>query len=461
MNYLELCEKYKEAYLSDLKGLIKFPSIENLEEAKPNAPFGKDVREALDYMLELGRKEGFEVKDYDGYAGVISYGEGEESVGVLGHLDIVPIGEGWTKDPYGCEIHDGYIFGRGVMDDKGPTLAAFYAMKMLKDNNVKLNKKIMLILGCNEETGMLCMDYYKEHGEIPNMGFSPDADFPVVYGEKGHFGMELVSSDKTIIKSMHAGERPNIVIGRAQAVLPKLNEKECELFNYYLDCNSLEGSIIKGENEDTIEIIGKYYHAANCMYGVNAALHILNYVGNTFNDTLAKDLYHLLSDWKGSGLNIAMEGGHMGFLTTNTGIVSIDENQTRITVDIRYPNETTGDELLSKIKASLAKKDSTIIVDNYDDSKPLFVDPKSELITTLEKSYRTYSNDYKTPIKTMGGGTYARKFDNFVAYGCEFPISEEVSFYVGGPHEKDEAAKIDDLMKAIAIYADAIENLGK
>lgn len=461
MNYLDLCEQYKEAFLSDLKGLIKFPSIENLEEAKPNAPFGKDVREALDYMLDLGRKEGFEVIDYNGYAGVISYGEGEESVGVLGHLDIVPIGEGWTKDPYGCEIHDGYIFGRGVLDDKGPTLAAFYAMKMLKDNNIKLNKKIMLILGCNEETGMVCMDYYKQHGEIPNMGFSPDADFPVIYGEKGHFGMEIVSQDKTVIKSMKAGERPNIVIGRAQAVLPKLSEKQCELFDYYLNCNSLKGNITKGDNEDTIEIIGKYYHAANCMHGVNAALHILNFVGNTFNDTLAKDIYHLLSDWKGDGLNIGIEGGHMGFLTTNTGIISIDDKETRVTVDIRYPNETNGLELLKKIKTSLANVESNIQVDSYDDSKPLFVDPKSELITTLENSYRTYSNDYETPIKTMGGGTYARKFENFVAFGCEFPIHEEVNFYVGGPHEKDEGVRIDDLMKAMAIYADAIEKLGK
>ena len=159
--------------------------------ARAGAPFGEGCRKALDYMLELGRKEGFEVKDYDGYAGVISYGEGTESVGVLAHLDIVPLGDGWTKDPYGGEIEQGYLFGRGALDDKGPAMAGFYALKMLKDKGIQLDRKIMLILGCNEETGMECMKYYTQHGEIPTMGFTPDADFPVIYGEKG--GLHAVS----------------------------------------------------------------------------------------------------------------------------------------------------------------------------------------------------------------------------------------------------------------------------
>lgn len=460
MNWLTKCETYKELFLSDLKGLVAIPSVENLEEAKEGAPFGEAVRISLDYMLEMAKRDGFEVKDYDGYAGVIMYGEGEESVGVLGHLDIVPIGEGWSKDPYGCEIQDGYIFGRGITDDKGPTMAAYYALKMLKDNNIKFNKKVLLILGCNEETGMVCMDYYKEHGEIPTCGFSPDADFPVVYGEKGHVGFTLESSMPTRILSMHAGERPNIVIGRASATLPKMSEHEKAMFAYYLKSNQLTGNVVEGSDADTIEIEGKYYHAALCYYGVNAALHILNFVGTTYDDVLASSIYALLKDWKGTPMNIALEGGHMGFLTVNTGIVNIENNQTYITVDIRYPNETNGKELESKIVAAVANVNAQVKVENFHDSAPLFVDPKSKLIQVLENSYRQYTNDYETPIKTMGGGTYARKFDNFVAYGAEFPQKEETSFSVGGPHEKDEGMKIDNLMKAMAIYAQAIEDLG-
>lgn len=461
MNWLTKCELYKDAFLQDLKGLIAIPSIENLEEAKDGAPFGRAVRESLDYMLKKAKEDGFEVKDYNGYAGVISYGDQEDSIGVLGHLDIVPIGEGWSKDPYGCEVQDGYIFGRGIMDDKGPTVAAYYALKMLKDHCIKLNKKVLLILGCNEETGMVCMDYYKKYGEIPTCGFSPDADFPVVYGEKGHVGFQLTSTLKTRIISMHAGERANIVIGRASATLPKMSEYEKKLFTYYLKSNQLTGTISEGENVDTIEIEGKYYHAALCYYGINAALHILNFVGSTYDDEMANSMYTLLRDWKGSDLSISMEGGHMGFLTVNTGIVHIENNKTSITVDIRYPNEITGKELETKIIASVTSVNQNIHVENFDDSAPLFVDPKSNLIQVLENSYRQYTNDYETPIKTMGGGTYARKFDNFVAYGAEFPQKEETSFAVGGPHEKDEGMKIDNLMKAMAIYAQAIEDLGK
>ncbi|MDL2276097.1 dipeptidase PepV [Breznakia sp. OttesenSCG-928-G09] len=461
MNFLETAKQYEEQFLSDLKGLIDIPSLENLADTAPGAPFGHDVRKALDYMLELGRKEGFEVKDYDGYAGTITYGEGEESIGVLGHLDIVPLGEGWSKDPLGCEIHDGYVFGRGVVDDKGPTMAAFYAMKMLKDKDVKLDKKIILIVGTNEETGMRCMDYYAEHGEIPTCGFTPDADFPVIYGEKGHIGIVLESNEKTVIRHMKAGERPNIVIGKAQATLPKLNDEQIALFKYYLDVNHLKGQILHQGDEDIIEIEGKYFHAAMAYNGINAAVHILNYVGATFDDALAKQLAILLQDWKGSAFDIDIEGGYMGFLTMNVGIVEIQNGKTSVTLDIRYPNDTTGEDVASKIKATLAAQSLAIEVADVSDSKPLFVDPNSKLVKTLEASYREFTGDTFTPVKTIGGGTYARKFDNFVAFGSEFPIKEETPFFVGGPHEKDEGVKIENLMKACAIYAKALEELAK
>ena len=214
INWFEEAEKYREALIRDLKGLIAIPSLRCDEERREGAPFGEGPRQALDYMLELGSASGFDTKDAEGYAGVISMGEGEQSVGVLGHLDIVPVGEGWTKDPFACTEEDGYLFGRGVVDDKGPALAGFYAMKMLKDNHVPLNKKIMLILGCDEESGMECMDYYKEHGEIPQCGIVPDADFPVTYGEKGGLHVLLKGKADTKIVSMHAGTRPNIVIGK-------------------------------------------------------------------------------------------------------------------------------------------------------------------------------------------------------------------------------------------------------
>lgn len=461
MDYLDKTKQYKESFLQDLADIIAIPSLRNDEQRCANMPFGKACREVLDIMLEKAKKDGFKVKDYDGYAGVIEYGEGEESIGILGHLDIVPIGDGWSKDPLGCEIHDGYLFGRGVLDDKGPTMCAYYALKMIKDLQIKLNKKVILILGCDEESGMQCMDYYAKHGEIPTIGFTPDADFPVIYGEKGILTLHLKGNEKTKIKKMRAGERHNIVIGKASACISKMDVHEKQMFNYYLKTHQLQGEIME-QGEDSILIVeGKYMHAAMCYDGINAALHLLNFVGETYNDVICKQLYMVLKNWRGSGLGIDIEGSYMGFLTMNTGIVNIENDIIDVVLDIRYPNDTTQEKLIQKIGDTLQSKHISLNIENVDNSNPLFVNPESKLVKTLSESYRRYSGDHFTPAQTIGGGTYARKFENFVAFGPEFPHKEKTSFFVGGPHEKDEGIKIEDLLKAIAIYADAIENLGK
>ncbi len=460
MDLLNNAKQYENQFLADLKAIIAIPSLRNDDEAKEGAPFGNGCREALDYMLNLAKKEGFTVKDYDGYAGVIEYGEGEESIGVLGHLDIVPIGEGWTKDPYGCEVVDGYVFGRGVLDDKGPTMCAFYALKMLKDRNVKLNKKVMMIVGCDEESGMQCMEYYCKHGEIPSMGFVPDSDFPLIYGEKGCLDFELSTNRNTVIKHMVAGERSNIVIGKASLSLATMSDEEEAKFYYYLQVHHLQGKVTR-KQDVTLEIEGKYMHSAQCYDGVNAALHLLNFVGETYDDAVCKELYAMLGKWNGEGLGIAMNGAYMGFLTMNTGIVSVQDGTIRVIVDIRYPNDTDSKTLVELIQATMKENKYDFTLDHITDSAPLFVDPKSDMIQTLEKSYRKYSNDDFTPAKTIGGGTYARKFDHFVAFGPEFPIREKTSFFVGGPHEKDEGMPLEHLLKAMAIYADALIELGK
>lgn len=461
MNWLENAEKYKEMFISDLRGVIKIPSLRNDAEAREGAPFGEDVRKALDYMMELGKRDGFKVSDVDGYACVIEYGEGDETLGVLGHLDVVPLGEGWTKDPLGGEIVDGYMFGRGVLDDKGPGMAAYYALKMLKDSGTKLNKRIMLIYGCDEETGMGCMDYYVEHAEVPQMGFVPDADFPVIYGEKGGLHLTLDGDVNTIIDTMECGSRPNIVIGRASAIVnAKLDEAS---FNYYLKAYDLVGSAkALSDTQTEYEIEGSFSHAAWAYKGVNAALHLFNFIGTSYDDSFAKKTYELLKDWQGASANIDFEGAYMGFLTMSLGIVEIKNGHANLLLDIRYPNDTNGDELFARMSKRLTQMQYPLELKIVKDGVPLFVDPNSDLVKTLHEVYVEYSGDTFTPDKTIGGGTYARKIPNFVAFGPEFPgrvAPEHLS--VGGPHQKDEGILVDDLMKAIAIYAGAIEKLGR
>lgn len=349
--------KYKDDFLKDLNTLVSYESVRDESTKAENAPFGKNCRDVLDAMLDMAKRDGFETKDIDGYAGVVEYGQGEETFGVLGHLDIVPLGEGWTKDPLKVTLENGYIFGRGVMDDKGPALAGYYALKMIRDLNIPLKKRVMLITGCDEESGMECMNYYVDHAEVPQMGFVPDANFPVIYGEKGGLHVGLVSSDATVIKKLHAGSRPNIVIGKADVTVDVMSYQQEDLFKFYCATQGVKGSIKRSEDGVTLHIDGAFAHAAMPYNGVNAAVLLLNFIGEAYDDQLSKDLYFLLKDWMGKPVGIEKDGLYMSFLTMNTGIVNMENNETDILIDIRYPNDTNADEIMAKFDADLCKLD--------------------------------------------------------------------------------------------------------
>ena len=459
MDFLKYAKEKQEDFLTDLNKLVEIESVRDLSTKKEKAPFGDNCRKVLDVMLDMARADGFSTKDIDGYAGVIEYGDNEETFGVLGHLDVVPLGEGWSKEPLKVTYNDGYVFGRGVMDDKGPALAGYYALKLIKELNIPLKKKVMLIMGCDEESGMECMKYYCKHAQIPDMGFVPDANFPCIYGEKGGLHIELSSHDKTVLKKMDAGQAPNIVIVKADAYVESMSEQQEALFRFYCQSNQIQGSVERNEWVK-IHIDGQSSHAAWPYKGNNAALHILNFIGTAYNDSLCKDYYSLLKDWMGQPVGIDMEGAYMSFLTMSTGFVNFDEKGSRVLIDIRYPNDTNGDEITKKFEKAVSLKTSNIKVTNKSDSKPLFVDPNSKLVTDLMDVYRKYTNDTFHGPMTIGGGTYARHFENFVSYGPEKPWEEiETAQIVGGCHQADEGMKLSSLIEAIAIYADAIVTL--
>lgn len=459
MKWYELTKQYENEMLKDLRDLLAIESVK--QEPQEKAPFGVGCRQVLDKMMEIAKRDGFEVLDLDGYACVISYGEGEESVGVLGHLDIVPIGDGWSYDPFGKDLVDGVLFGRGTIDDKGPGMAAYYALKAVKDAGIPLKRKVMLIYGCDEESGMGCMKYYKQHGEIPTMGFVPDANFPLIYGEKGIYVFELSGKVDTVIVSMKAGNRPNIVIGKATAVVKSMTKEQEQLFDFYLISHQLKGTrkvLENGQVELFIE--GKPFHAMAPFNGVSAGLHLLNFIGSAYQDQFANTIYQQYGSWQGDGIGIAMEGARMGFLTLNTGIILIENGIAKVVVDIRYPIDVDVEVMKEKIKAANESNILQFSLKVLNDSAPLYVDPKSTLVSTLESIYRKYSGDQTTPIMTIGGGTYARTFENFVAFGPELPnMNQDLAIKVGGPHQEDEGVKVADLMLSMAIYAESIEQL--
>jgi len=456
MDFYQLAKKYENELVNDVREIVSIPSLSDVSTITENAPFGKELRKALDWFLDKGAKEGFATADFDGYAGYVSWGEGETSMGMLGHLDIVPIGVGWSKDPFGGIIENGVIYGRGTGDDKGPTVAAFYAMKLLKDAGFTPKKKIYLIAGCDEESGMACMKHYKKVGPIPDFGFVPDASFPVIYGEKGIMNILIEGNAASVIQSLKAGERPNIVIGEAEVtVLGKAMEKE---FEFYLATHDVKGKLRSDETTTTYHFDGVFSHGSTPQEGINAAWHALNFIGASYNDELSKRLAGLLSDYRGKHLNIKKRGGHMGDLTMNLGIVNIGENHVSLKLDIRYPQECDGVTIFETVKTAFKNAGLDLTLTLTENKAPLFVDPKSELVSTLDKIYRKHTGDNETPLLTMGGGTYARTLPNFVAFGAEFPTRPWIEG-VGDAHQKDEGVEIEALILATAIYAEAIYEL--
>lgn len=459
MDFKNEALKYEKQFKEDLKQIVKIPSLRDDSSATHKAPFGKACREALDKMMEIGRNAGFNVKDIDGYACVIEYGEQEESIGILAHLDIVPIGDDWTHDPLGCQEVNGFMFGRGVLDDKGPLIAGLTAMRILKDNIIQLNKKIQLICGCDEESGMQCMQYYCEHEKLPVVSFTPDANFPVIYGEKGIMSLELKGKVKSPILSMSAGERMNVVIGKAEAIVSDFHYED--EFNFYLKSNGLTGFTQETAGHTLIHIDGVSAHASLPWLGVNAGLHILNFVGCAYKIEALSTLAQMLMDVRGYATQIGIEGAYMGPLTCNAGIIRISDNELCVTLDIRYPNDTTCQNVLDGMTKALKEADIDLNVECTSNSEPLFLNPNSDFIQTLMNVYKEYSKDDFTPAMTMGGGTYARKLPNCVAFGPEFPNPAPTDMIIGGPHQADEAINIEEMMTSIAIYAAALESLGK
>ena len=455
IDFLKLAEAYKENIIEDLRELIAIESIRDETTIGANAPFGASIRQALDLMLEKARSDGFMTKDIDGYAGLIEFGQGEEIVSMLGHLDIVPIGDGWTKDPLGGEIVDGYLYGRGSGDDKGPTIAAYYALKIISELNIDLKRKIWLILGTDEESGMECMDYFVKNHPQPTIGFVPDASFPAIYGEAGILLTRLVSPNHTVIKELSAGSRPNVVISHAEAVVDGPLQEA--LFQFYLKAHRLTGQCYISDKGAIYIIEGRGFHGAWPHKGVNAAYHVLNFVANAYEDEFLQKLVKLLHSPFGDGFSIAFEGAHMGSLTMNLGIVEINETM-NLTLDIRYPNDTNAEHLLAQMKQALMEVDLPIQLKLISNSDPLFVDPSSELVTICMKAYQEFTQDVFTPAQTMRGGTYARKLKNHIAFGPDLPNMAHPEG-VGGPHEKDEAVSIDTLVLATAIYAKTLFRL--
>lgn len=445
--------KRKEDMLKDIKTLCLIPSTLDESTAADQQPFGKACRDALDAMLEIGKRDGYEVCDVDGYAGHIDVGEGEESFGILGHLDVVPCNDiGWDYPPYDMTMVGNKIFGRGVADDKGPLIAGYYAAKIIDELKLPVKMKTRIIFGCNEENGSSCVRYYFTKMPFPAMGFTPDADFPVVFGEKAGCHYEFSGTfEKDHIISINGGETVNIVPETCVAIIDGNYDEMKESFDAFLNEYELVGEI-KKEDYIHLTIKGKSAHASLPFLGKNASTYMCHYLAGISKNQFVHFIDDcFFDDHYGHKLNIAHKG-ELGDLTVSLGILKYNDGQACAIVDMRVPHEVSDEFMVLNIEPKALQYG---LSQRHHLGKALYVDPNSELIQKLHNAYVEFTGDHEHKPQAIGGGTYAKAMPNCVAFGVEFPGTNNKI------HQNNEEIDIDDLMKATAIYAKAIYDLIK
>ncbi len=435
--------------LEKLARLVRYNSIKG--EAKDDMPFGEETAKCLKEALQICEEMGFETKNVDNYCGYAQMGEGKDIIGIIAHLDIVPAGDDWSTDPFEMTIKGDTVYGRGVSDDKGAAIASLYAMKLIKDSGIKLNKRIRLLMGCNEETGSACMQYYNKHEEPITLGFTPDGEFPGIHGEKGGCSM-LASSKNTRIIAMNGGFVSNAVCNRCTTVVPAKDVNIDKLKEALSKTALLEYSVNENNGEVTIDARGVAAHASTPLLGVNAAGCTMQALADCgFEDDFVKFYNsHIGTKCNGEGINLNISDDY-GVLTFNNGIVKTENGKITCTIDIRVPVTFTEKDVRERTAGHLEDENGKIEILHV--GNPLFYPVDSPLVSKLYNAYVQVTGDTVNKPSVIGGGTYAKYIPNSIAFGCEFPGNESHI------HDADERLKITDLQKQVEIYVQAIRNL--
>ena len=403
-----------------LQKLVSFQSI--AKDEGPEYPYGKEVCGAKEYVLELAKSFGMRAEDVPGKYAYIEIGEGPRLIGILSHLDVVPAGDGWTQDPFGDEIVDGKIYGRGTTDDKGPTIAVLYAMKALKEKTT-LSARIRLILGQTEENGeWRDIEAYTDAEEIPECGFTPDGDFPAIQNELGAMVFRVQMPQSGFLQG-EGGTAPNMVPARAW---------------------------VKTEF-GTYEASGKACHGCAPWLGLNGISELMEKVHQAepenrflrmYADLIGKTIY-------GEKLGIAAED-ESGKLTLNVGLFEVQDETATLMVDIRYPAKKNPDEISGSLVRQFSSYGASCECVYH--VRPLYTPSDSPVLGALLSAYREVTGDDSRPI-SIGGGTYAKAMPNMVAFGPNFPGHENRE------HMEDEYILVEDFLKLEEIYERALAYL--
>lgn len=431
----------KDYFQQMVQKTMQLIAIDSVQSAPcPKSPFGEGVAKCLDLVCDTAGAMGMTCHNEGGYYCTCDVGEGE-TFGILGHIDVVPYDDDWSADPLG-EIKGDMIYGRGILDDKGPMICCLYATHQLLQEGYKPKCKIRFIFGGNEESGWKCIDKYNEVDVMPERGFSPDGDFPVINCEKGLVGYDIYLDVPKGMLSLDGGSRGNIVMSKCACVI------DGEICAY--DKDKLKAEIKDGKTHITAN--GKPAHASTPWEGDNAFWRLLDFLSDKLGGeyTILKEK---LCHNDGSGANVKLSDEKSGKLTFNVGVAKIEktangQDKLHLIIDIRHPVTYTKEEILKILQESLGAEQ--VSVRNFHD--PLYIDKDNDLVQSLLKSYNEVTGENASPI-TIGGGTYARALKCGVAFGPMFPSMESTI------HQKDERVSMADFKKMYNVYYTAIKEL--
>lgn len=450
MNIKQRIDELLDETIDRIGQVVAYNSVSVYDENNSTDPFGSECTKVLEAALQMGKDEGFDVVNLDNKVGYIEFGEGDKTIGVLAHLDIVPCGEGWASDPLTVLSKDGSLFGRGVVDDKGPAIACLTAMKIVKEINPNPSKKIRLILGLNEEVGSRCIKHYVEKCGHVDYGFTPDSNFPLIFGEKGSI-RGTFSGKSDLFISIDGGTVSNAVCYKVNAVLDN-SKVDKDALARALASYPVVYSIKATEAGIAVEVIGKAAHASTPQYGINAISYLMQALKDSgCDDDFVNNYMRVFGlDTTGKNSGIACQDEY-GDLTCVTGVIHKENDLVTGSIDIRVPVKHDSKEL-AKVLAGNSNEHFLITIDCANPA--LFYDPNSDFIQALLKAYQTSTGDYDSKPLVIGGGTYAQSINNVIAFG---PEHEGKCAY--NIHDVNEQLPIEELKEMIAVYVQALMNL--
>lgn len=456
-------DEMREDLINSTAELIKIKSLEG--EAKEGMPFGEDPAKALACALDIAKRLGFKTVNLDNYVGYAEMGEGEDYVAALGHLDVVPEGEGWIYPPYGAEIHDGKMYGRGTTDDKGPIVAALFGAKAIMDLGLSTSKRIRIIFGTNEETGSKELEYYLEREKAPVAGFTPDAEYPLINGEKGLTSFDLIKEFKSseegdiVIESITGGQASNMVPDHCEANL-KVKDSKCiiEKLEAFAKEKSYELCAEEKEGMVVIKSKGESAHGSTPQLGKNAIMQLFAFLGTLeISNKEVSDYVKFLNDhigmeFHGESFGVCLEDEVSGKLSFNTGVIKMDSKKSVLTLNLRYPVTKKLDDMMEPFNKTI--EGTGLKVENFSHQEPLYFEPEHPLVKSLQKVY-TEQTGKEAELISIGGGTYAKEMPNILAFGPMFPGDPDCI------HKPNEFITLDNLVLNAKIYAHALYELAK